>query len=134
MPSLCALLVNQFLQARWWIIPLFDVAALGTDMPHHCDRAQDANLHIASRLDATMFQLEDFGTAALEAFVFPFHKCARLGPLRMSSRYRTPIIRVAEGERFELSLGLPLSLISSQVPSTTQPPFHALIHNNLQMD
>ncbi len=31
--------------------------------------------------------------------------------------------RLAEGERFELSLGLPLSLISSQVPSTTQPPF-----------
>ena len=33
---------------------------------------------------------------------------------------------LAEGERFELSLGFPLSLISSQVPSTTQPPFHLL--------
>ena len=40
--------------------------------------------------------------------------------------------RLAEGERFELSLGLPLSLISSQVPSTTQPPFHSFIINNLQ--
>src|SRR6266545_182399 len=36
------------------------------------------------------------------------------------------IIELAEGERFELSLGLPLSLISSQVPSTTQPPFHTI--------
>ena len=130
MSSLCALLVNQFLQARWWINPLFNVAALGTDMPHHCDRAQDANLHKASRLDATMLQLEDFGTAALGAFVFPFHKRARLRrTLRVSSGYRTPIIRVAEGERFELSLGLPLSLISSQVPSTTQPPFHTFMSN-----
>src|SRR5437773_11968670 len=30
---------------------------------------------------------------------------------------------LAEGARFELALGLPLSLISSQVPSTIQPPF-----------
>src|SRR5207247_9753074 len=42
------------------------------------------------------------------------------------------IIRVAEGERFELSLGLPLSLISSQVPSTTQPPFHTVLSNHRQ--
>src|SRR5437016_1918168 len=42
------------------------------------------------------------------------------------------IIQLAEGERFELSLGLPLSLISSQVPSTTQPPFHSFVCNNLQ--
>src|SRR5438105_15358185 len=41
--------------------------------------------------------------------------------------------RLAEGERFELSLGLPLSLISSQVPSNTQPPFRSFIANNLQM-
>jgi hypothetical protein len=31
--------------------------------------------------------------------------------------------RLAEGEGFEPPLGLLLSLISSQVPSTTQPPF-----------
>src|SRR5438552_19099712 len=43
------------------------------------------------------------------------------------------IIQLAEGARFELALGLPLSLISSQVPSTTQPPFHMLIYNNLQL-
>jgi hypothetical protein len=30
---------------------------------------------------------------------------------------------MAEGVGFEPTLGLPLSLISSQVPSTTQPPF-----------
>ena len=34
---------------------------------------------------------------------------------------------MAEGVGFEPTLGLPLSLISSQVPSTTQPPFHSLI-------
>ena len=32
-------------------------------------------------------------------------------------------IRLAEGVGFEPTLGLLLSLISSQVPSTTQPPF-----------
>src|SRR5579871_5473308 len=31
---------------------------------------------------------------------------------------------MAEGVGFEPTLGLLLSLISSQVPSTTQPPFH----------
>jgi hypothetical protein len=31
---------------------------------------------------------------------------------------------MAEGVGFEPTLGFPLSLISSQVPSTTQPPFH----------
>ena len=30
---------------------------------------------------------------------------------------------LAEGVGFEPTLGFPLSLISSQVPSTTQPPF-----------
>jgi hypothetical protein len=30
---------------------------------------------------------------------------------------------MAEGVGFEPTLGFPLSLISSQVPSTTQPPF-----------
>src|ERR1035438_2342557 len=34
-----------------------------------------------------------------------------------------PIIELAEGVGFEPTLGLLLSLISSQVPSTTQPPF-----------
>ena len=33
-------------------------------------------------------------------------------------------ISLAEGVGFEPTLGLLLSLISSQVPSTTQPPFH----------
>ena len=32
---------------------------------------------------------------------------------------------MAEGVGFEPTLGFPLSLISSQVPSTTQPPFHS---------
>src|SRR5690242_8294270 len=32
---------------------------------------------------------------------------------------------VAEGVGFEPTVGLLLRLISSQVPSTTQPPFHA---------
>jgi hypothetical protein len=34
-------------------------------------------------------------------------------------------INLAEGVGFEPTLGLLLSLISSQVPSTTQPPFHS---------
>jgi hypothetical protein len=33
---------------------------------------------------------------------------------------------LAEGEGFEPPLGLLLSLISSQVPSTTQPPFRSV--------
>ena len=37
---------------------------------------------------------------------------------------------MAEGVGFEPTLGLPLSLISSQVPSTTQPPFHSLSHQS----
>jgi hypothetical protein len=41
---------------------------------------------------------------------------------------------VAEGEGFEPPLGLLLSLISSQVPSTTQPPFRSFITNNLRMN
>jgi hypothetical protein len=32
--------------------------------------------------------------------------------------------KVAEGVGFEPTVGLPLLLISSQVPLTTQPPFH----------
>ena len=40
---------------------------------------------------------------------------------------------MAEGVGFEPTLGLPLSLISSQVPSTTQPPFQLLIMNDLQL-
>ena len=38
---------------------------------------------------------------------------------------------LAEGVGFEPTLGLPLSLISSQVPSTAQPPFRTLIINDL---
>ena len=34
---------------------------------------------------------------------------------------------MAEGVGFEPTLGLLLSLISSQVPLTTQPPFHTFI-------
>ena len=40
---------------------------------------------------------------------------------------------MAEGVGFEPTLGLPLSLISSQVPSTAQPPFRALIIKHLQV-
>ena len=40
---------------------------------------------------------------------------------------------LAEGVGFEPTLGLPLSLISSQVPSTTQPPFRTLIINDLRL-
>jgi hypothetical protein len=32
---------------------------------------------------------------------------------------------MAEGRGFEPPVGLPLRLISSQVPLTTQPPFHS---------
>ena len=39
------------------------------------------------------------------------------------------MITMAEGVGFEPTLGFPLSLISSQVPSTTQPPFHSFIIN-----
>jgi hypothetical protein len=38
---------------------------------------------------------------------------------------------VAEGVGFEPTLGLPLSLISSQVPSTTQPPFQPEIGQSI---
>jgi hypothetical protein len=43
--------------------------------------------------------------------------------------------KVAEGVGFEPTLGLLLSLISSQVPSTTQPPFPPFIrsHSTTQM-
>ena len=41
-------------------------------------------------------------------------------------------IKLAEGVGFEPTLGLLLSLISSQVPSTTQPPFHSFVYNNLR--
>ena len=41
-------------------------------------------------------------------------------------------LMMAEGVGFEPTLGLLLSLISSQVPSTTQPPFRFII-NNLQL-
>src|SRR5882757_5004299 len=35
-------------------------------------------------------------------------------------------ISMAEGVGFEPTVGLPLLLISSQVPLTTQPPFHSM--------
>ena len=46
---------------------------------------------------------------------------------------KSMIISLAEREGFEPPLGLLLSLISSQVPSTTQPPFPPLIINHLHM-
>ena len=39
---------------------------------------------------------------------------------------------MAEGEGFEPPDGLPHLLISSQMPLTTQPPFHSIIINGLQ--
>src|SRR5258708_5492028 len=39
---------------------------------------------------------------------------------------------MAEGVGFEPTVALPLRLISSQVPLTTQPPFHSFICNNLK--
>ena len=39
---------------------------------------------------------------------------------------------MAEGEGFEPPLGLLLSLISSQVPSTTQPPFRSIAPNRCE--
>ena len=36
---------------------------------------------------------------------------------------KTNSLRMAEGVGFEPTVGLPLRLISSQVPLTTQPPF-----------
>jgi hypothetical protein len=39
---------------------------------------------------------------------------------------------MAEGVGFEPTLGLPLSLISSQVPSTTQPPFRTFNYKHLR--
>ena len=38
---------------------------------------------------------------------------------------------MAEGEGFEPPVRLPVRLISSQVPLTTQPPFRSLIMNYL---
>src|SRR5208283_511918 len=42
-------------------------------------------------------------------------------------------LMMAEGVGFEPTLGFPLSLISSQVPSTAQPPFRSLIIKDLQL-
>ena len=41
------------------------------------------------------------------------------------------IYGVAEGVGFEPTVGLPLLLISSQVPLTTQPPFQPFIYKHL---
>jgi hypothetical protein len=40
---------------------------------------------------------------------------------------------MAEGVGFEPTVGLPLLLISSQVPLTTQPPFQPFIYKHLAM-
>jgi hypothetical protein len=42
--------------------------------------------------------------------------------------------KLAEGVGFEPTVALRLRLISSQVPSTTQPPFRSLIMNSLQQN
>ena len=39
------------------------------------------------------------------------------------------IVKLAEGVGFEPTVGLPLLLISSQVPLTTQPPFQPNVFN-----
>ena len=46
-------------------------------------------------------------------------------PLNVSHPRRTKG-RLAEGVGFEPTVELPLRLISSQVPLTTQPPFHSI--------
>ncbi len=45
-----------------------------------------------------------------------------------------PRRRMAEGEGFEPPVALRLRLISSQVPSTTQPPFRSLLARNLEQN
>ena len=69
----------------------------------------------------------DIGTQDWTAFL-SFHFVEKNGgrqPIETvkNSPNRWPIPRLAEGVGFEPTLGLLLSLISSQVPSTTQPPF-----------
>ena len=46
---------------------------------------------------------------------------------------KTLKIKLAEGVGFEPTLGLLLSLISSQVPSTTQPPFRTNMLRRLEV-
>ena len=55
------------------------------------------------------------------------HREIRASPLESMKNAN----KLAEGEGFEPTLGLLLSLISSQVPSTTQPPFHPFIYKHL---
>jgi hypothetical protein len=43
-------------------------------------------------------------------------------------------VKLAEGEGFEPPVRLPVRLISSQVPLTTQPPFRSFATNNLQFN
>ncbi len=45
------------------------------------------------------------------------------------STFKYPLKMMAEGVGFEPTVGLPLLLISSQVPLTTQPPFQPFIIN-----
>jgi len=46
---------------------------------------------------------------------------------------RLGFMKIAEGVGFEPTVGLPLRLISSQVPLTTQPPFQQLIFKHLRL-
>jgi hypothetical protein len=55
---------------------------------------------------------------------FGFHGLSSLTVKNIQNRPET----LAEGVGFEPTLGFPLSLISSQVPSTTQPPFPPKLH------
>jgi hypothetical protein len=43
-------------------------------------------------------------------------------------------IKMAEGVGFEPTVELPLLLISSQVPLTTQPPFQPFIYKDIMMN
>ena len=47
------------------------------------------------------------------------------------NRLITTVNRGTEGVGFEPTVAFRLRLISSQVPSTTQPPFHSLLINDL---
>ena len=56
-----------------------------------------------------------------------FWSCSRRNCNALKNKFSAPTIcinKVAEGVGFEPTVALRLRLISSQVPSTTQPPFH----------
>ena len=52
-------------------------------------------------------------------------------PIRLDSKGDHS--KMAEGVGFEPTVGLPQRLISSQVPSTTQPPFQPFIFKHLRL-